>query len=130
MAKLFDLHIHTSKGSGDSNLSPDDLILEAERLGLLGLCITEHSGPWDRHEFAEFASRHNVVLVRAMAAGYGGRRKLPGKRHHGSGRRNRGAAFPVALQQPPALESPSLPLSGEQQGNKQKINVDSGRQAL
>ena len=66
MARLFDLHIHTTKGSADSSLSPEDLILESERLGLRGLCITEHSGPWDRHEFLRFASRHNVVLVRAM----------------------------------------------------------------
>lgn len=66
MARFFDLHIHTTKGSGDSSLSPEDLVLEAERLGLLGLCLTEHSGPWDRHEFASFAQRHNVVLVRAM----------------------------------------------------------------
>ncbi|HEU0020553.1 MAG TPA: PHP domain-containing protein [Dehalococcoidia bacterium] len=68
MARLFDLHIHTTRGSADSSLSPEDLILEAERLGLRGLCITEHSGPWDRHEFEQFASRHNVVLVRAMEA--------------------------------------------------------------
>lgn len=66
MARLFDLHIHTTKGSGDSSLSPEDLVLEAERLGLRGLCLTEHSGPWDRHEFASFAQRHSVVLVRAM----------------------------------------------------------------
>ena len=66
MARLFDLHIHTTKGSADSSLSPEDLILESERLGLRGLCITEHSGPWDRHEFRRFATRHNVVLVRAM----------------------------------------------------------------
>ena len=68
MARLFDLHIHTTKGSADSSLSPEDLILEAERLGLRGLCITEHSGPWDRHEFQRFASQHNVVLIRAMEA--------------------------------------------------------------
>ena len=68
MARIFDLHIHTTKGSADSSLSPEDLILEAERLGLRGLCLTEHSGPWDRHEFERFASRHNVVLVRAMEA--------------------------------------------------------------
>ncbi len=66
MAKLFDLHIHTTKGSSDSSLKPDDLILEADRLGLRGLCITEHSGPWDRHEFQRFASQHDVVLIRAM----------------------------------------------------------------
>lgn len=68
MARIFDLHIHTTKGSADSSLTPEDLILEAERLGLRGLCITEHSGPWDRHEFERFASLHNVVLVRAMEA--------------------------------------------------------------
>jgi predicted metal-dependent phosphoesterase TrpH len=66
MARLFDLHIHTTKGSSDSSLNPEELILEADRLGLRGLCITEHSGPWDRHEFEQFAGRHNVVLVRAM----------------------------------------------------------------
>ena len=66
MAKLFDLHIHTTKGSSDSSLNPEELILEAERLSLRGLCITEHSGPWERHEFESFASRHSVVLVRAM----------------------------------------------------------------
>jgi hypothetical protein len=66
MAQIFDLHIHTTKGSADSSLSPEDLVLESERLGLRGLCLTEHSGPWDRHEFQRFADRHNVVLVRAM----------------------------------------------------------------
>ena len=68
MARIFDLHIHTTKGSADSSLTPEDLILEAERIGLRGLCITEHSGPWDRHEFERFASLHNVVLIRAMEA--------------------------------------------------------------
>ena len=66
MARLFDLHIHTTKGSSDSNLSPEDLILEADRMGLRGLCLTEHSGPWDLHEFRRFADLHNVVLIRAM----------------------------------------------------------------
>ncbi len=65
MARLFDLHIHTTKGSSDSSLTPEDLILEADRLGLGGLCITEHSGPWDRHEFQRFASQHSVILIRA-----------------------------------------------------------------
>ena len=66
MARLFDMHIHTTKGSSDSNLSPEDMVLEAERLGFFGICITEHNGPWDRHEFQRFSARHNVVLIRAM----------------------------------------------------------------
>ena len=40
--------------------------MEAERLGFMGICITEHSGPWDQHEFRAFAAKHNQVLVRAM----------------------------------------------------------------
>ena len=66
MARLFDLHIHTTKGSSDSSLTPEEMVLEADRLGLRGLCITEHSGPWDRHEFQKFAALHSVVLIRAM----------------------------------------------------------------
>ena len=66
MARLFDLHIHTTKGSSDSSLTPEDMVLEADRLGLRGLCITEHAGPWDRHEFQKFAALHGVVLIRAM----------------------------------------------------------------
>ena len=66
MARLFDLHVHTTKGSSDSNLSPEEMVVEAERLGFFGLCITEHSGPWDQHEFQRFAAQHNLVLIRAM----------------------------------------------------------------
>ena len=66
MAKLFDMHVHTTRGSSDSNLSPEDMVLEAERLGFFGICITEHSGPWDRYEFQSFAAQHSLVLVRAM----------------------------------------------------------------
>ena len=60
------MHVHTTKGSSDSNLSPEEMVLEAERLGFMGICITEHSGPWDRHEFRAFAANHNQVLIRAM----------------------------------------------------------------
>ena len=66
MAQLFDMHVHTTKGSSDSNLSPEEMVLEAERLGFFGLCITEHSGPWDQHEFQAFAAKHDLALIRAM----------------------------------------------------------------
>jgi len=66
LARLFDMHVHTTRGSSDSNLSPEEMVLEAERLGFMGICITEHSGPWDQHEFRSFAAKHNQVLVRAM----------------------------------------------------------------
>ena len=89
MARVFDLHVHTTKGSSDSNLSPEEMVLEAERLGLKGLCLTEHSGPWDRHEFEKFAQSHNLVLIRAMEVdtdmghilAYGVNSYLPGMDH-------------------------------------------------
>jgi predicted metal-dependent phosphoesterase TrpH len=43
---LIDLHIHTSYGSGDSNLSIDELVIEASRIGLEGACLTEHNKTW------------------------------------------------------------------------------------
>ena len=66
MGRLFDMHVHTTKGSSDSSLSPEEMVLEAERVGFFGICITEHSGPWDQHEFQRFADQHNLVLIRAM----------------------------------------------------------------
>ena len=66
MARLFDMHVHTTEGSSDSSLNPEEMVLEAERLGHFGICITEHSGPWGRHEFDRFASQHKLVLIRAM----------------------------------------------------------------
>ena len=43
MASVIDLHVHTNQGSPDSSLTPEELVAEAQRLGLdglLGLCGT------------------------------------------------------------------------------------------
>ena len=66
MATVIDLHVHTTHGSSDSSLSPEDMVLEAKRLGLPGICITEHNAPWDRHKFADFAYKHDLLLIRAV----------------------------------------------------------------
>ena len=64
---ILDLHAHTVKGGPDSNLTPDELVNEARRIGLDGICLTEHGGGWDRWDFDEFAKRHpDLVLIRAM----------------------------------------------------------------
>lgn len=66
-AVIIDLHIHTMRGSSDSGLSVPDLILEATRVGLDGVCLTEHRGPWDRLEFATMQQKHgHLLLVNAM----------------------------------------------------------------
>ena len=66
MARLFDMHVHTTRGSADSDLSPEEMVQEAERLGFFGLCVTEHGAPWDELEFRRFAAGHSLVLIRAV----------------------------------------------------------------
>ena len=64
MSSFFDMHVHTTAGSPDSSLSPRDLVIEARRIGLTGVVVTEHNG-WPRHDFEEFARDLDIVLIRA-----------------------------------------------------------------
>ena len=45
-----DLHIHTAPLSACSYIDPRELIQEARRLKLDGICLTEHQVVWDRAE--------------------------------------------------------------------------------
>lgn len=63
---IIDLHVHTIRGGSDSSLSPEELVAEAKRLGLDGVCLTEHGRCWDRHEWQAFAQKKGLVLLRGM----------------------------------------------------------------
>lgn len=63
---IFDLHIHTSWNSADSNLHPVQLIQEARRLGLSGVVVTEHDKGWDRFQARDLAAEHNFLFLRGM----------------------------------------------------------------
>ena len=63
---VFDLHVHTVKGSSDSNLTPQELIREARRIGLDGVCLTEHGGGWDQHEYQRVFEEAGFTVVRAL----------------------------------------------------------------
>ena len=65
MASIFDLHVHTNQGSPDSALTPQELVQEAERIGLTGVMVTEHVG-WPRQDFEQFAQGQDLVLIRAL----------------------------------------------------------------
>lgn len=66
-AMLIDLHVHTNHGSGDSNLVPDELVIEASRIGLDGACLTEHNRTWERLELEQFAQKNgHLLMVRAI----------------------------------------------------------------
>ena len=61
-----DLHLHTNRGSADSNLSPQQLIARAQAVGIGAVCITEHDHMWDLLEVADLAAAAGVVLMRGM----------------------------------------------------------------
>ncbi len=61
-----DLHLHTTRGSADSNLSPKDLIERARAIGIGAVCITEHDNIWDLKEIAAIASDAGVLCLRGM----------------------------------------------------------------
>ena len=66
MARLFDLHIHTTKGSSDSSLTPEDMILEADRLGLRGRLVGHEGRPVSEWRPS---LRHRRIGVSRQAAG-------------------------------------------------------------
>ena len=64
---IIDLHVHTVKGGPDSNLSPEELVSEAKRIGLDAVCLSEHGGGWDKYDFDQFAKQHpDMTLLRGL----------------------------------------------------------------
>ena len=63
---VFDLHVHTTRGSSDSSLTPEQLIEEAGRIGLDGVCLTEHGGGWDDRAFNDTFGGSGLVVVRGL----------------------------------------------------------------
>ncbi|HYL60042.1 MAG TPA: PHP domain-containing protein [Candidatus Acidoferrales bacterium] len=61
-----DLHLHTNRGSSDSNLSPKDLVERAGAIGIGAVCITEHDSMWDVREMTELAAASGVIFLRGM----------------------------------------------------------------
>ena len=61
-----DLHLHTSRGSADSNLSPKDLVERARAIGIGAVCITEHDTVWDLKEIAPLIEEAGIICLRGM----------------------------------------------------------------
>lgn len=61
-----DLHLHTNRGSSDSNLSLKDLVERASAIGIGAVCITEHDNMWDLREMAELSDRAGVIFLHGM----------------------------------------------------------------
>ena len=61
-----DLHLHTNRGSSDSNLAPRDLVERARTIGIGAICITEHDNMWDVNEMSALANDSGVVFLHGM----------------------------------------------------------------
>jgi predicted metal-dependent phosphoesterase TrpH len=64
--KKFDLHVHTVRGSSDSSLTPEQLIEEAQRIGLDGVCLTEHGGGWETQDLEDTFRDAGLTVIRAL----------------------------------------------------------------
>jgi hypothetical protein len=59
-----DLHIHTSPRSACSYIDPLELIQEARRLKLDGICLTEHQVLWDTDDVDKLAREGRIRVFR------------------------------------------------------------------
>ena len=59
-----DLHTHTSPRSPCSSIDPLELLREADRLGLDGICLTEHQVLWQPEELVVLAEQAQVAIFR------------------------------------------------------------------
>jgi predicted metal-dependent phosphoesterase TrpH len=59
-----DLHIHTSPRSACSYIDPLELIQEARRLKLDGICLTEHQVLWDTDDVDKLAREGGIRIFR------------------------------------------------------------------
>ncbi|MBG95233.1 MAG: hypothetical protein CL793_08270 [Chloroflexi bacterium] len=63
---IIDLHNHTIPLSRDSSLNPADLIEQITRLGIDGVCLTEHNAAWDSQEFEKMAAASGIIVIPGM----------------------------------------------------------------
>ena len=59
-----DLHVHTSEASPCSSAPVGDLVTEAKRIGLDGICLTDHNHVWDPKTLVELRQRHDFLILR------------------------------------------------------------------
>ena len=61
---IIDLHVHTFPASPCSSAPVDQLIEEARRIGLDGICLTDHNYVWDRDQVEDLSQRHGFLVMR------------------------------------------------------------------
>jgi predicted metal-dependent phosphoesterase TrpH len=59
---VVDMHVHTSIGSPDSNLTPPRLLEAAHEVGLDGLVIAEHNDRWTEERLDDFRQESGLFV--------------------------------------------------------------------
>ncbi|MGV8080028.1 MAG: PHP domain-containing protein [Syntrophales bacterium] len=59
---IIDLHVHTKPLSPCSHIDPLEMVSEAKRRGLDGVCLTEHHALWGRGELDELARQSGIAI--------------------------------------------------------------------
>ncbi|MHB9033516.1 MAG: PHP domain-containing protein [Anaerolineae bacterium] len=60
---LVDMHVHTSRYSGCGKSSPEEMVAQAEQVGLGALIFTEHHVIWPESELADLQARYPRVRL-------------------------------------------------------------------
>lgn len=63
---IIDMHLHTTKGGSDSSLTPKEMVEHARRLGLDGVCVTEHTGIWDPADSRRVSAESGLLVIRGL----------------------------------------------------------------
>mgnify|MGYP006280871829 FL=1 len=61
---FIDLHVHSSPASPCSSAPVDDLIREAVRIGLDGICLTDHNHVWSPEDVEALRQKHGFLVLR------------------------------------------------------------------
>jgi predicted metal-dependent phosphoesterase TrpH len=61
---LVDLHCHSYPASPCSNMTVDQLVVEARRIGLDAVCLTEHNHVWPKDVVAALREKHGFLVLR------------------------------------------------------------------
>ena len=61
---VIDLHVHTFPASQCASSDVDKVIKEAKRIGLDGICLTDHNHVWSRDDVDELRRKHGFLVLR------------------------------------------------------------------